>query len=65
MGGAYYAGELVLQSEHYLTTEERWDILNTHPLFTGACPKCGAAIASEDLVEYNCQSCGSKEDSIV
>lgn len=45
LGAADYAGELVLQPEHYLTTAERWDVFNTHPLFTGVCPKCGAAIA--------------------
>jgi hypothetical protein len=33
LGAAYYDGELVLQPEHYLTTEERWNILNTHLLF--------------------------------
>ncbi len=65
VGGAYYNGELVLQPEHFLTTEERWDILNTHPLFTGICPKCGAAIAGEDLVHYDCQSYEWIDDSVV
>jgi hypothetical protein len=64
LGAAYYDGELVLQPEHYLTTEERWNILNTHPLFTGVCPKCAAVIASEDLVQYDCPSCGWKDESV-
>jgi hypothetical protein len=38
LGAAYYGDELVLQPEHYLSTEERLEILNTHPLFTGVCP---------------------------
>jgi hypothetical protein len=29
LGGAYYAGELVLQPTHYLTTAERLEILET------------------------------------
>lgn len=64
LGGAYYNGDLVLQPERFLTTEERWDILNTHPLFTGICSKCGAAITALDFVQYDCQSCGSKDGSV-
>jgi hypothetical protein len=29
LGAAYYDGDLVLQPEHYLSTEERLEILNT------------------------------------
>jgi hypothetical protein len=50
IGAAYYGGELVIQPEHYLTTAERLEILETHPFFTGACPKCGAVIAGAALV---------------
>jgi hypothetical protein len=35
LGGAYYDGKLVLQPEHYLTIEEQWEVLNTHPLYWG------------------------------
>jgi hypothetical protein len=44
LGGAYYNGELLRTPKQSLTTAQRWEILNTHPLFTGVCPKCGAAI---------------------
>jgi hypothetical protein len=54
LGAGYYDGDLVLQSEHYLSTEERLDILNTHPLFTGICPKCGAKVEPEQRVHYDC-----------
>jgi len=63
-GAAYYADELVVQPGHYLTTEERWAILNTHPLFTGICPKCKRAIAGSDLIHYDCENCGWKNDSV-
>lgn len=58
LGAAYYDGELVIQPEHYLSTEERLEILNTHPLFTGACPKCGAKVEPEQRVHYDCEACG-------
>jgi hypothetical protein len=35
VGGAYYNGELILDSPAYLTTAERLELINTHPLFTG------------------------------
>jgi predicted RNA-binding Zn-ribbon protein involved in translation (DUF1610 family) len=71
LGAAYYDGELVLQAEHYLSTEERLKILNTHPFFTGVCPKCGMAIAShqesagEGIVHYDCPECDFRDDSVV
>ena len=64
LGGAYYAGELVLQPTHYLTTAERLEILETHPFFTGVCPECGETIWGEGLVHYDCQNCGFRDDLI-
>ena len=64
LGGAYYAGELVLQPTHDLTTAERLELLETHPFFTGVCPQCGAAIAGEGLVHYDCEPCGYKNDLV-
>jgi predicted RNA-binding Zn-ribbon protein involved in translation (DUF1610 family) len=71
LGAAYYDGDLVLQPEHYLSTEERLEILNTHPLFTGVCPNYGEAIAAhqefagEGMVHYDCEGCGWMDDSVV
>ena len=64
LGGAYYAGELVLQPTHYLTTAERLEILETHPFFTGVCPECGETIWGEGFVHYDCDACGFKDDLI-
>ena len=65
LGAAYYNGELILQPESSLSTEERLEILSTHPIFTGACPACGSAIAGEDLVHWDCAVCGWMDDSVV
>jgi hypothetical protein len=40
-GYYWYNGELLENRPSQLTTEQRLDILNTHPLFTGQCPSCG------------------------
>jgi hypothetical protein len=65
LGGAYCNGELVLQPEHSLTTEERWEILNMHPFFTGVCPECKEPITELDRLHCDCQSCGWEDDSVV
>jgi hypothetical protein len=65
LGSAYYADELVVQPSHYLTTTERLEILDTHPLFTGVCPECGQVIIGLDLVHYDCELCGWQDESIV
>jgi predicted RNA-binding Zn-ribbon protein involved in translation (DUF1610 family) len=70
LGAAYYDGELVLHPEHYLMTEQRLKILDTHPLFTGVCPSCGMAIAShqesagEGIVHYDCEACRWMDESV-
>ena len=64
LGGAYYDGEFVLQPTHYLTTAERLEILETHPFFTGVCPKCRQAISGENQVHYDCPNCDYKDDLI-
>ncbi len=38
-GYSYYDGELVRNQSRY-TREEQFEILNTHPFFTGVCPVC-------------------------
>jgi hypothetical protein len=70
LGSAHYDGRLVPQPEHYLTTAERLEILETHPLFTGVCPDCGGAIAShpesagEGLFHHDCDRCRWKDESV-
>jgi hypothetical protein len=64
VGASTYAGELVPDVSHYLTTEERWELIETHPLFTGHCPSCGAEFDERERVYFDCESCGWKDDSI-
>jgi hypothetical protein len=65
LGASYYDGELVLQPEHFLSTEDRLEILNTHPLFTGRCPNCGETFAEAIAVHWDCPACKWKDDSVV
>jgi hypothetical protein len=64
LGAAYYGDDLVLQPEHYLTTAERLEILDTHPFFTGVCPSCGAKAEPQQRVHYECVACGWVDDSV-
>ncbi|NJM67558.1 MAG: hypothetical protein HC851_18740 [Acaryochloris sp. RU_4_1] len=65
LGGAYYNGELIRDSSGYLTTEERLELIETHPLFTGVCPSCGARFSDGTLIHYDCKKCGWRDDSVV
>lgn len=67
LGAGYYDGELVLQPEHYLSTEERLEILDTHPLFTGKCPECGFVFAEAPEIHWDCPNpeCDWLDDSVV
>jgi hypothetical protein len=64
-GASYYAGELILHRPR-LTREEQWQILETHPLFTGVCPQCGYRFPGHipDLVHFDCPECGWIDDSV-
>ncbi|MEG4596052.1 DUF5049 domain-containing protein [Microcoleus sp. F8_C2] len=39
-GASYYNGELILQPRQHWTPQQQLDLLDTHPLFTGRCPRC-------------------------
>jgi len=60
--GSYYNGELILQPRQRWTREEQLELLNTHPLFTGKCPKCGYRFSLENLPKghWDCSHCGWK-----
>jgi hypothetical protein len=49
--GAYYAGRLISQLPHFLTTSERLEILDTHPFFTSICSTCGAGLAEDGQMQ--------------
>ena len=47
-----------------LTPEQRLEILETHPLFTGKCPQCGHEFADYPLIHWDCPACGWIDDSV-
>lgn len=65
LDAGYYDSELVLQPVPYLTTEDRLEILNTHPFFTNKFPDCGFAFSEVPTVYWDCESCGWKDGSAV
>jgi hypothetical protein len=64
LGGSYYNGELICDWTHYLTTQERLELLDTHPLFTGLCPNCEVPIreTTPPRVHWDCPECGWLDD---
>jgi hypothetical protein len=67
VGGAYYNGVLVLDTPAYLTTEERLELIDTHPLFTGKCPKCRFVFTERPEIYWDCPNpeCDWIDDSVV
>ena len=65
-GASYYGGELVLEPVQQVTVEQRLDLLDTHPLFTGRCPNCEMPIRQTDppRVHWDCPDCGWVDDSV-
>ena len=65
-GASYYNGELILPPRRHLSPLEQEYLLDTHPLFTGHCPQCGAAMPMTDPppLHWDCDRCGWKDDSI-
>ena len=64
-GYSYYGGELVRNQSRY-TREKQWEILNTHPFFTGVCPVCRYQFDTNNhpLVHWDCPVCGWVDDSV-
>jgi hypothetical protein len=65
-GASYYGRELVLEPVQRLTVEQRLELLDSHPLFTGRCPKCEMPIQQTDppRVHWDCEHCGWVDDSV-
>jgi predicted RNA-binding Zn-ribbon protein involved in translation (DUF1610 family) len=64
-GATYYNGELVLQPPQRWSREQQLELLDTHPLFTGKCPQCGAEFDRDYTarVHWDCE-CGWMDDSV-
>jgi hypothetical protein len=65
VGASYYAGELIVQPHKRWTREEQLQLLDTHPIFTGCCPQCGAEFERDyrAMVHWDCP-CGWMDDTI-
>ena len=65
-GASYYNGELILPPKRQRSPLGQEYLLDTHPLFTGHCPQCGAAMPMTDPppLHWDCDRCGWKDDSV-
>jgi hypothetical protein len=63
---SYYNGEEIRQPQQRLTLEEQWQILETHPFFTGVCPNCEYQFPYNvpELIHFDCPKCGWVDDSV-
>jgi hypothetical protein len=63
---SYYNGEEIPPPLRQLTLEQQWQVLETHPLFTGHCPGCGYQVPSHviELIHFDCPECGWIDDSV-
>ena len=63
----YYAGEEIVPPQRQLTAEEQWQILDSHPLFTGCCPRCSYQFPSHipELIHFDCPVIYSKSAEIL
>ena len=66
IGYYWYDGELIPIEPQRLTNEERLELLDSHPLFTGVCPECGYQFPKDNLphVHWDCPTCGWVDDSV-
>jgi hypothetical protein len=66
VGASYYGDELVITSVQRLTNQQRLELLDSHPLFTGRCPHCEMPMRQTvpARVHWDCQACGWVDESI-
>jgi hypothetical protein len=65
-GASYYNGELILQPRQGWTLEQQLELLDTHPLFTGQCPRWEMTDPKYETppVHWDCSACGWMDDSV-
>lgn len=61
-----YDGQPVPMPRQRFTLEEKMQLLDYHPLFTGQCPQCGHQFDMENPlpVHWDCPECGWCDDSV-
>ncbi|MGR3279426.1 hypothetical protein ACSYAD_30630 [Acaryochloris marina NIES-2412] len=62
---AFYNGTPIAPPSNHLTTEQKLDLLDWHPVFTGRCPNCERPIreTTPPLGHWDCAECGWGEES--
>jgi hypothetical protein len=65
-GYYWYNGELLENRRSQLTNEQKLEILDNHPFFTGQCPSCGYEFdrANLPIIHWDCPVCGWVDDSV-
>jgi hypothetical protein len=65
-GYYWWDGELYPIRTPTLTVEEQLATLESHPIFTGVCPKCRYEFDRSDLpvIHWDCAACGWRDDSV-
>jgi hypothetical protein len=64
-GYSWYNDELIPNRPSRYTQAEQLEILDTHPFFTGVCPRCNHKFEQHNpVIYYDCPSCGWQDDSV-
>ncbi len=62
---SYSDGELISQPPQRFTREEMLYLLDTHPMFTGICPKCSYKFNEQILTQnFTCPQCGYIDNAL-
>jgi predicted nucleic acid-binding Zn-ribbon protein len=63
---ATYLGEEIKQPPQRWTLEQQFELLDTHPMFTGKCLECGYIFDRDYTarVHWDCPECGWLDDSV-
>lgn len=65
-GASYYGNELVVTPVQRLTLQQKLELLDWHPIFTGRCPNCEIPIQQTDppRIHWDCEHCQWVDDSV-
>lgn len=62
-GWSRYNNALLYHVSH-LNPAQQLALLETHPLFTGCCPRCGYEYRERPEVYWDCPACGWVDDAV-